>query len=159
MVARGDLGVGTPIARIPRVQKELIEKSNRAAKPVITATHMLRSMIDNPRPTRAEVTDVANSILDGTDAVMLSEETAVGTYPIEAVRMMAEVAAEAEQNLPRDRWLARLRDDAIDSVSDAVAHAVCGLAGEVHAAAIITCTSSGSTARAVASCRGCFCPD
>jgi len=150
MVARGDLGVWTPIARIPLVQKSLIGKSNLAGKPVITATHMLRSMVDKPRPTRAEVTDIANSVLDGTDAVMLSEETAAGTYPIEAVRTMAEVAAQTESSLPHDIWMRRMRVSEGATVSQAMASAVCRIAHDVRAAAIVTCTSTGSTARAVA---------
>ncbi|MFQ5719966.1 MAG: pyruvate kinase [Acidobacteriota bacterium] len=150
MVARGDLGVGIPIARIPNVQKLLIARANRAAKPVITATHMLRSMVESPRPTRAEVTDVANSILDGTDAIMLSEETAVGAYPVEAAQTMADVAVETETAFPHDRWTFDLRQKDHDTVAEAIAFAVCRMADDVDAAAILTCTSSGSTARAVA---------
>ncbi len=150
MVARGDLGVWTPIARVPLVQKALIEKCNHAGKPVITATHMLRSMVDKPRPTRAEVTDVANSVLDGTDAVMLSEETAIGAYPVEAVRTMAEVAAQTETSLPHDLWMIRMQKSAGNTVSQAMASAVCRIAQDVDAAAIVTGTSTGSTARAVA---------
>jgi pyruvate kinase len=150
MVARGDLGVGTPIAQIPHVQKVLIEKANQAAKPVITATDMLRSMVINPRPTRAEVTDVANSILDGTDAVMLSEETAVGEFPLEAVRTMVDVAEETEAVFPYRRWRRRMNLHADGTVAGSIASAVCEVADDLDAAAILTCTSSGGTARAVA---------
>jgi pyruvate kinase len=150
MVARGDLGVGTPMARIPQVQKVLIEKANRAAKPVITATDMLRSMVVNPRPSRAEVTDVANSILDGTDAVMLSEETAVGAFPLEAVRTMVNIAQETEAVFPYRRWRRRMNRHDDGTVAGSIASAVCDVADNLDAAAILTCTSSGNTARSVA---------
>jgi pyruvate kinase len=150
MVARGDLGVETPLEKIPQVQKALIRKSQAAGKPVITATQMLRSMVDSPRPTRAEVTDVANAILDGTDAVMLSEETAVGKYPIDAVRTMVRIAQEAE----RSSWDFAQRQihnlkPIPGSIPSAVACAAANLATDIQAAAIITFTQSGSTARMV----------
>jgi pyruvate kinase len=153
MVARGDLGVETPLEKVPLVQKMLIEKSNRAGKPVITATQMLRSMVDNPRPTRAEVTDVANAILDGTDAVMLSEETAVGGYPIQAVEMMVRIAEDAEIGFPFDAWMRRLEEKCVKTLPEAVGRAACSLADDVGAAAIISCTQSGGTARLVAKYR------
>lgn len=154
MVARGDLGVETPLEKIPRVQKDLIRRSREAGKPVITATQMLRSMVDSPRPTRAEVTDVANAILDGTDAVMLSEETAVGKYPVESVAMMARIAREAE-GIPSSCDGARPReiDPLPGSLPGAVACAASSLAAGVRAAAIVTFTRSGSTARLVSRCR------
>ncbi len=151
MVARGDLGVAIPLATVPRLQKMLIEKANRAGKPVITATHMLRSMQDSPRPTRAEVADVANAVLDGTDAVMLSEETAIGRFPVEAVTMMAAIAVDAESSFPFDAWLHRFETGG--PLPEAVARAACTLAADIDAAAIVACTQSGSSARRVARCR------
>ena len=153
MVARGDLGVEVPLEQVPRIQKMLIEKSNRAGKPVITATQMLGSMVDSPRPTRAEVTDVANAVLDGTDALMLSEETAIGKYPIETVGTMAKIAEEAESIFPFDNWDRWTRADGGDDLPEAVARAACKLAEESNVAAIVTFTQSGSTARLVAKCR------
>jgi pyruvate kinase len=150
MVARGDLGVAIPLATVPRLQKMLIGKANRASKPVITATHMLRSMQDHPRPTRAEVTDVANAVLDGTDAVMLSEETAIGRFPVEAVTMMAAIASDAESSFPFDTWIRRFKGGPLP---EAVARAACTMAADIGAAAIVTCTQSGATARRVAQYR------
>lgn len=151
MVARGDLGLDIPLAAMPRFQKLLIRKANGAGKPVITATHMLRSMQDSPRPTRAEVTDVANAVLDGTDAVMLSEETAIGRFPVEAVAMMAAIADDTESSFPFDAWTPRWETG--HALSEAVARAACALAAGIDAAAIVTCTQSGGTARRVAQCR------
>lgn len=153
MVARGDLGVETPLEKVPLVQKMLIHKCNRAGKPVITATQMLRSMVNNPRPTRAEVTDVANAILDGTDAVMLSEETAVGKYPVEAVQMMVRIAEDAESGFPFSAWTSRLEPGEPVSLPEAVSRAACALAENIRARSIITFTQSGSTARLVAKYR------
>lgn len=147
MVARGDLGVEIPIERVPRVQKALILKANESAKPVITATQMLRSMVESPRPTRAEATDVANAIMDGTDAVMLSEETAEGKYPVESVQMMDRLARDAEEagegRSADGNQALKLRRE------EAVALAAARLAEQIGAAAIVTCTQSGSTTRLV----------
>jgi pyruvate kinase len=153
MVARGDLGVEIPLEHVPGVQKSLIYKANAAGVPVITATQMLRSMVESPRPTRAEVSDVANAILDGSDAVMLSEETAVGQHPVDAVRTMARIAESAEESFPYDGWSARFPSCAGLHDDEAVARAACRMAAEIGAAAIITMTTSGSTTRLVAKSR------
>ncbi len=149
MVARGDLGVEMPFDEVPIVQKRLIKACNRAGKPVITATQMLESMIDNPRPTRAEATDVANAILDGTDAVMLSGETAAGQYPLEAVRTMARIALRAEEAFFKDIDFAK-RLQTPKGVTEAVACATAEIATQLKASAILCATTSGSTARKVA---------
>ncbi len=150
MVARGDLGVEVPIEQVPGIQKMIIEKANWAAKPVITATQMLMSMQSNPRPTRAEVTDVANAILDGSDAVMLSEETAIGSYPVEAVGMMSRIAESAEEGIPHERWLSMYSKGSGVKPEESVARAACSMARELDAAAIVTFTYTGSTTRLVA---------
>ena len=153
MVAWGDLGVETPLEKVPLVQKLLIQKSNQAGKPVITATQMLRSMVDSTQPTRAEVADVANAVLDGTDALMLSEETAVGSYPVEATDMMRRIAEDAELSFPFDAWMQRLHVKGLKTLPEAVGYAACDLAEDIDAASIITFTQSGSTARLVAKYR------
>ena len=153
MVARGDLGVEIPIEDVPKVQKMLIEKTNRAGKPVITATQMLKSMVDNPRPTRAEVTDVANAIFDGSDAVMLSEESAIGKYPVEAVDMLSRITKSTESVFPFHRWLSKFEEDRTLSIQEAVAHSACQIARWVNAGAIMTSTKSGSTTQLVAKYR------
>jgi pyruvate kinase len=154
MVARGDLGVEIPLERVPMVQKRLITEARAAGKPVITATDMLDSMRDNPRPTRAEASDVANAIFDGTDAVMLSGETAVGSYPVESVACMARIAEEIEGEMEK-RFVGNpvfnLPFTAGEAVDDPLAQAACELSAELpHVAAIITPTVSGRTARLVA---------
>ncbi len=148
MVARGDLGVEAPPENVPIFQKMIIRKSNVAGKPVITATQMLESMISNPRPTRAEASDVANAILDGTDAVMLSGETAIGQYPLQAVEMMARIAREVEGNVEfRPSW--PQTPDGPVSITDAIGTSTCEIAKELNARVILTATSSGSTARTI----------
>ena len=154
MVARGDLGVEIPTEDVPIVQKMLIKRCNQAGKPVITATQMLESMMVNPRPTRAEATDVANAIMDGTDAIMLSGETASGKYPAEAVSMMATLAKRTEAALSYGEMsLARSASCALITTTDAISHATVQVAYELNAAAIVTSTESGYTARMVSKYR------
>ena len=152
MVARGDLGVEIPTEEMPIVQKEMIKKCNELGKPVITATQMLDSMIRNPRPTRAEVTDVANAIYDGTDAIMLSGETAAGKYPVEAVKVMSAIAKRIEETLDYDNIL-RSKGLNNTNVTDAISYATCTTAKSLNASGIITSTSSGHTARMVSKFR------
>lgn len=146
MVARGDLGVEMALEKVPMLQKRIIKKCNSAGKPVITATQMLESMTKASSPTRAEVADVANAIYDSTDAVMLSAETAVGSYPIEAVTMMARIAKEIEAGLPYERRLADRGSDLEPKTDDAIAYAACHTAHQLNARAILAFTESGSTA-------------
>lgn len=144
MIARGDLAVEVDTEMVPLYQKDIIKKCTQAGKAVITATQMLESMIHSPTPSRAEVSDVANAIVDGTDAVMLSEESALGQYPVEAVSMMARIARTIEKDLEK-RALGAPR-----SIQDSVTHAVCSTAEEVDAALIIALTESGTTAQMIA---------
>ncbi len=147
MVARGDLGVEIPLERVPQAQKEIIREANTVGKPVITATQMLSSMVDSTRPTRAEAADVANAILDGTDAVMLSEETATGKYPLKAVEYMSLIAMEAEKKYPHARYL-EVRGKGW-SITESVAHAACMLANHLNVRAIVAFTQSGTTAQEI----------
>lgn len=149
MVARGDLGVEIPAEEVPVLQKMMIEKCNHLGKPVITATQMLESMIQNPRPTRAEASDVANAILDGTDAIMLSGETANGAYPVEAVETMTRIAEVTEQSVIYDHQSRTQGGDDL-TTTDAVCLASVRIARDLRAAAILTCTESGHTAISVA---------
>ena len=153
MVARGDLGVDIPLERVPMVQKDIIKKCNQVAKPVITATQMLESMVNATRPTRAEVADVANAILDGTDGLMLSAETSIGKHPLLAVRTMSKIAVEAEKHLyyepmlaQRSKWMERETDELIS-------YSACNTADALSAVAIVAFTQSGSTARRVSKYR------
>jgi pyruvate kinase len=147
MVARGDLGIELPIEDVPMVQKQLLRAAGRLARPSITATQMLDSMVSSSRPTRAEVADVANAILDGTDAVMLSQETAVGAYPVQAVEMMAAVAERTEHSLPYRDWNEdRVRRDARDPAYT-IAYSACAAARDLHLAALVVPTLSGRSAR------------
>jgi pyruvate kinase len=153
MVARGDLGIEMPMAKVPGTQKAIIQKCRLAAKPVITATQMLESMIENPRPTRAEASDVANAVLDGSDAVMLSGETAAGKHPVRVVEAMARIIEEAERNMQyyqrslgaQTEWLS---DE--ERVTESVSFTAFQLAEKVGARAIACLTSSGATARSIA---------
>ncbi len=153
MVARGDLGVEMPLEEVPIIQKKIIETARRAAKPVITATQMLRSMIDNPRPTRAEAADVANAVLDGTDAVMLSEESAVGQYPVEAVKTLDKIAAATEPYLSDEAFLRETPSPLLPKSEAAFTRAACWLAQDLNPAAVVASTHSGSTARLLARMR------
>lgn len=153
MVARGDMGVEIPLEDVPVIQKMMIKKVSGAGKVVITATQMLDSMMKHPRPTRAEATDVANAIYDGTSAIMLSGETAAGSYPIEALKTMVRIAIRTEQDI---NYLQRFRQRQVMSnpdVTNAISHATCMMAGDLNAAAIITVSKSGRTARMVSKYR------
>jgi len=150
MIARGDLGVEIPIERVPLAQKEIIQKCNHLGKPVIVATQMLESMVGSIRPLRAEVSDVANAIFDGADAVMLSAETAIGCYPVETVKMMTRISIETETSLPYSRILREMWLDLEPRTEDAMSYNACHTAQQLGATAIIAFTTSGSTARRVA---------
>ena len=149
MVARGDLGVDIPAEEVPLVQKAIIRRCNELGKVVIIATQMLESMINNPRPTRAEASDVANAIFDGADAIMLSGETAAGRYPLEAVETMARIACRTEKVLPYDKMLLNRGLASNATVTDAISYATCATAENLGISTIITATQSGSTARMV----------
>ena len=150
MVARGDLGLQINIEKVPLAQKKIIHEANHRGKPVITATEMLESMVKSPTPTRAEATDVANAVLDGTDAVMLSEETSIGQYPLEAIKMMVKIILEAETVLPHDNVYNEPHCDFLSEVNDATARAACDIACQINAKAIVALTAGGTTALRVA---------
>ena len=152
MIARGDLGIELPIEEVPLVQKRLLAVAGRRAKPTITATQMLESMVHSTRPTRAEVADVANAIFDGTDAVMLSQETAVGKHPVLAVEMMASIAETAERELPYGRWLAE-RGPQANNQYHAIAFGAVGAVYQLGLKAIVSPTNTGTTARLISAYR------
>ena len=149
MVARGDMGVEIPLEEVPVIQKRMIRKAVAMGKHVITATQMLESMTKNPRPTRAEATDVANAIFDGTTAIMLSGETANGKYPVEAVKTMARIAERAEKDINYNKLLRKIHDNKEKDITEAISHATCTIAADLNAAAIITVSMSGFTAEKV----------
>ena len=149
MVARGDLGVEIPLEEVPLAQRRLVRRCRERGVPVIIATQMLKSMVDNPRPTRAEVSDIATAILDGADAIMLSEETAIGSYPAQSVQIMTRIARCIERAEPQ----ARLAEVRRVSTTEAIGQSACLIAEHIGAAAIITSTRSGATARLVAKFR------
>ena len=153
MVARGDMGVEIPFEKLPAIQKHIITKCRLLGKCVITATEMLESMIHNPRPTRAEASDVANAVYDGSSAVMLSGETAAGKYPVEAVKSMASICVETEQNINYAKRFHNT-DFYIKNTVDAISHATCQMAIDIDAKVIVACTMSGRTARMVSRFRG-----
>ncbi|MDD4699023.1 MAG: pyruvate kinase [Oscillospiraceae bacterium] len=156
MVARGDMGVEIALEEIPSIQKKLIKKAYQAGKQVITATQMLESMMHNPRPTRAETTDIANAIYDGTSAIMLSGETAAGDYPVEAVKTMARIATRTERDIDyKKRFNERRFDIDLCSITNAISHATCSAAHDLAAACIITVTKSGETAKMISKFRPC----
>lgn len=151
MVARGDLGIDVPAEEVPLLQKHIIQTCNEVGIPVITATQMLQSMVEHPRPTRAEASDVANAILDGTDAVMLSNETATGRYPVESVQMMKQIAENIEKAFPYDIWRNRRQEQTTKTatITEAISAASCDVAEQVGAKAIIATTTSGHSARQI----------
>ncbi|MGH4117341.1 pyruvate kinase [Clostridium sp.] len=157
MVARGDLGVEIPTEEVPIVQKMIIKKCYESGKPVITATQMLDSMIKNPRPTRAESSDVANAVYDGTSAVMLSGETAVGIYPVESVEIMVKIAQTAEKSIDYGSKFTAMRFNMVENVTNAISYATCAIALQLKAAAIISETKSGQTAKMISRFRA-YCP-
>ncbi|MDE7330254.1 MAG: pyruvate kinase, partial [Clostridia bacterium] len=148
MVARGDLGVEVPFEELPSIQKSLIKACRICGKRSITATEMLESMIKQPRPTRAEISDVANAVYDGSSVIMLSGETAAGAYPVEAVKAMAKIAAQAEANTSYIQHIAE-KDYRITRLSEALSHSACTLAQDIGAKVIVVCTRTGGTARTV----------
>ncbi|HHW89435.1 MAG TPA: pyruvate kinase [Clostridiales bacterium] len=152
MIARGDMGVEIPFEQLPSIQKNIIKKCYRAAKKVITATQMLESMIHAPKPTRAEISDIANAVFDGTSAIMLSGETAIGDYPLHTVKTMASIASYAESTIEFKKHFNALEVN-INNIADAVSHATCAAAMDLNATAILVVTQSGSTARMISSFR------
>ena len=157
MVARGDMGLEIPLEEVPVLQKKMIKMAEEQGKHVITATQMLESMIRNPRPTRAEVTDIANAIYDGTTAIMLSGESAAGAYPVEAVKTMAKIAERSEQDIDYVSRMKKRISTVFPDVTAAISHATCTTASDLHAAAIVTVTMSGFTAGMIARYKPC-CP-
>ena len=149
MVARGDLGVEIPTEEVPIVQKMIIQKCYKNGKPVITATQMLDSMIKNPRPTRAESSDVANAVYDGTSAIMLSGESAIGKYPVESVETLVKIAQMAEKSIDYGSKLTSMKFDTMENITNAISYATCNTAIQLKAAAIISVTQSGQTARMI----------
>ena len=153
MVARGDLGLEVPLEQLPRLQKEIIEKGNYKGIPVIVATQMLSSMVTAIRPTRAEVSDVANAVMQGADAIMLSEESAVGENPVNCVEYLSRIAVEAEKTFEFEEYKLRLRGVDRETIADSVAYAACAAAVKISASALISCTASGRSARLIAKYR------